>query len=74
MKPDAYSYPPRGMRREAAARYIGVGTTKFDEMVSDGLMPKPIRIDGVVLWDRQKLDGAFDALSDIQCAPPEFAV
>jgi hypothetical protein len=38
--------------------------TKFDEMVEDGRMPKPKRIDGRVVWDRIKLDAAFAALDD----------
>lgn len=57
-------YPPRGMSREEAARYIGVGTTKFDQMVKDGRMPKPKRVDGRTLWDRFKLDEAFTRLPD----------
>jgi predicted DNA-binding transcriptional regulator AlpA len=64
MKPDLFSYPPRGMAREAAARYVGLGTTKFDQMVIDGRMPKPKRIDGRVVWDRLLLDAAFDDLSN----------
>lgn len=59
---DAFAYPPRGMSREEAARYIGVGTTKFDEMVADESMPKPKRIDGRVIWDRIALDAAFSDL------------
>lgn len=65
MKSDPYSYPPRGMNREEAARYIGVGTTKFDELVKDGRMPKGKRIDGRVVWDRYKLDASFTDLPDI---------
>ncbi|KKX29617.1 hypothetical protein [Rhizobium sp. LC145] len=59
---DAHSYPPRGMSREEAARYVGVGTTKFDEMVADRRMPKPRKIDGRVVWDRIALDAAFSDL------------
>jgi predicted DNA-binding transcriptional regulator AlpA len=59
---DALSYPPRGMCREEAARYVGVGTTKFDEMVADRRMPKPRKIDGRVVWDRIALDAAFSDL------------
>ena len=62
------SLPPRGLSREQAAEYIGVGATKFDEMVKDGRMPKPKRIDGRVVWDRIQLDEAFDALND-EAAP-----
>jgi predicted DNA-binding transcriptional regulator AlpA len=58
------SLAPRGLSRVQAAEYIGVGATKFDEMVEDGRMPKPKRVDGRVLWDRVLLDQAFDALND----------
>jgi predicted DNA-binding transcriptional regulator AlpA len=61
---DAIAYAPRGLSREDAARYIGVGTTKFDEMVADGRMPKPKRIDGRVIWDRLKIEAAFSDLPD----------
>jgi excisionase family DNA binding protein len=49
---------PRSVTREQAARYVGVGTTKFDEMVHDGRMPRPFRIDGLVRWDIRRLDEA----------------
>lgn len=56
------SLPPRGLRREVAARYIGVSPSKFDEMVADGRMPKPKPIDRCKVWDRVALDLAFEAL------------
>jgi predicted DNA-binding transcriptional regulator AlpA len=58
------SLAPRGLSRAQAAEYIGVGTTKFDEMVGDGRMPRAKQIDGRLVWDRIKLDEAFDALDD----------
>jgi hypothetical protein len=58
------SLPPRGLSRLQAAEYIGVGGTKFDEMVADGRMPAPVKIDTRTIWDRSKLDEAFAALSD----------
>jgi excisionase family DNA binding protein len=58
------TYAPRGMSRDEAARYIGVGTSKFDEMVSDGRMPRPKRVDGRVICDRLRLDAAFTDLSE----------
>lgn len=61
---DPFAYPPRGMDRIEAARYIGVGPTKFDEMVADGRMPRPKRVDGRVVWDRLRLDAAFSDLSE----------
>jgi excisionase family DNA binding protein len=62
LRADAIAYPPRGMSREEAARYIGVGTTKFDEMVADRRMPQPRQIDGRTVWDRAELDIEFSAL------------
>ncbi|MDP9572428.1 UNVERIFIED_ORG: putative DNA-binding transcriptional regulator AlpA [Agrobacterium larrymoorei] len=59
---DTFAYAPRGLSRDEAARYIGVGVTKFDEMVSDRRMPKPKRVDGRVVWDRISLDAAFSDL------------
>ncbi|MFZ5616216.1 MAG: helix-turn-helix transcriptional regulator [Pseudomonadota bacterium] len=67
---------PRGLRRPEAAAYVGLGETKFDELVKDGRMPRPKRIDGRVVWDRRALDAAFDALgadleADFGTAAPE---
>lgn len=42
--------------------YVGVGTSKFDEMRKDGRMPAPRLIDGRRVWDIRELDLAFDAL------------
>lgn len=56
--------PRRGLSREEAAMYVGVGATKFDEMVSDGRMPKPKKVDARKVWDVRKLDMAFEALPD----------
>ncbi len=58
------AYAPRGFRREAAADWVGVSASKFDEMVKDGRMPKPKRVDGCVIWDRYRLDAAFEDLPD----------
>ncbi len=58
------SLPPRGLSRVQAAEYIGIGASKFDELVDDGRMPKPKRIDGRTVWDRIKLDEAFAAIDE----------
>ncbi len=55
-------YPIRGLNRQRAASYVGVGTTKFDEMVDDGRMPKPRCIDRRKLWDVKELDSHFEEL------------
>lgn len=53
---------PRGLSRETAASYIGIGATLFDVLVSDGRMPKPKLINSRKVWDRQELDIAFNKL------------
>jgi hypothetical protein len=55
--------PRRGLSRDEAAMYIGIGATKFDEMVIDGRMPAPVKIDARRVWDIRSLDLAFDELS-----------
>jgi excisionase family DNA binding protein len=62
LHPDPLAYPPRGMSRDEAARYVGVGNTKFDEMVADRRMPRPKRVDGRVIWDRLRIEAAFTDL------------
>ena len=42
--------------------YIGVSAGKFDQLVTDGRMPAPVKIDGRKVWDIRSLDVAFDAL------------
>ena len=44
--------------------YIGVSPSLFDNMVKDGRMPSAKRINARTVWDRKKLDAAFDALPD----------
>lgn len=58
--------PPRGLHREAAAAYIGVGKTLFDEMVRDGRMPAAKRINGRSVWDIRQLDAAFERLPSVE--------
>ena len=58
-----YDFLPPGVvpflvSRETAAALIGVGTTKFDEMVRDGRMPAPREADARVLWDTDELRAA----------------
>ena len=55
---------PRGLSREQAAAYVGVGPTKFDEMTRDGRMPKPKEVDARRIWDRYQLDQSFEALGE----------
>jgi hypothetical protein len=68
-----FDLAPRGLNRDRAAWYVGVGVTLFDEMVRDGRMPRPFKINARTLWDRHKLDDAFEALSDHDDRDWEFA-
>jgi predicted DNA-binding transcriptional regulator AlpA len=58
------SLAPRGLSRVEAAAYVGVSPSLFDAMVKDGRMPRPKRINARAVWDRKRLDEAFDALPD----------
>jgi hypothetical protein len=56
--------PPRGLNRAQAAEYLGIGTTKLDELVNRKLIKKPKRIDGRVVFDRLQLDRDFEKLGE----------
>jgi predicted DNA-binding transcriptional regulator AlpA len=58
------SIEPRGLNRVKSAAYVGVSPALFDEMVRDGRMPPPKRINSRLVWDRKQLDEAFEALPD----------
>lgn len=55
---------PRGLSRIRAAEYLGISPSLFDDMVRDGRMPRPKRINSRTVWDRRQLDHAFEALPD----------
>jgi hypothetical protein len=50
------------LSREEAAMYVGVSPGKFNQMLSDGRMPVPRRIDARKVWDIRDLDLAFESL------------
>jgi excisionase family DNA binding protein len=52
----------RGLSRNEAAEYVGVPVSLFEQMVSDGRMPKPLDVGTRRIWDRRKLDASFAAL------------
>lgn len=58
------AYAPRGLRRDAAADWVGMSPTKFDELVKSGLMPRGKLVRGCRVWDRYQLDSAFENLPD----------
>lgn len=60
----ALAFAPKGLSRLEAARYVGVSTTTFDEMVRERLMPRPKAVGTRVLWDRAQVDLFFEALPE----------
>jgi predicted DNA-binding transcriptional regulator AlpA len=58
------SLPPRGLSRVEAAAYVGISPSLFDLLVKDGRMPGPKRINSRTIWDRKKLDQAFELIPD----------
>ena len=56
------SLAPRGLSRVQSAFRIGVSPSLFDEMVADGRMPKPKKVNTRNIWDCLRLDEAFEAL------------
>ena len=56
--------PRRGLSVIDASTYVGVSRSKFLELVSDGRMPEPLRLDRRRIWDIRELDAAFDNLRD----------
>lgn len=60
--------PPRGLSRVLAAGYIGVSVGLFDEMVADGRMPQPKKINTRKVWDRIDIDRHFEALGTSEWA------
>jgi predicted DNA-binding transcriptional regulator AlpA len=61
--------PRRGLSRDEAAMYVGISPSKFDQMMGDGRMPAPRRIDGRKVWDVLELDLCFDELPHDDAAP-----
>lgn len=62
--PETHGRWPRLLKRPEAAAYAGVSVSKFDQMVSDGRMPQPKRIDTRKAWDKNALDAAIDDLPE----------
>ncbi len=55
-----YGAWPRGLGEDQAAPYVGVSTNKFRAEVKAGLWPKPETRGGRKIWDRHRLDEAWD--------------
>lgn len=70
---DPYAYPPRGLDRAAAARYLALPPDTFSALVQVGTLPQPRQLGGIAVWDRNELDAAFKALPAAGRLAPEPA-
>lgn len=61
---DQLAWPPRLLRAERAAAYLGMGTRTFLGLVAKGILPKPKHIGGMRAWDRYRLDAWVDDGND----------
>jgi excisionase family DNA binding protein len=61
---DQMAYPPRAMRLDRAAAYLGISDSTFLRLVDDGTLPQPVRLGGAVTWDRYALDAAYNNLAN----------
>lgn len=68
----AFSYPPLLLRREEAARYVGMSPSAFDAEVKAGRVPAPVPTTGSLkAWHRLDLDGwAEDRRTAAEAANP----
>jgi excisionase family DNA binding protein len=70
---DSFAYPPRAMRVDQAAAYLGMSRSMFLKLVEEGVMPPAVKIRSMATWDRLDLDAAYDDLKH-KDAPGENSV
>lgn len=61
---DVLAYPPRLLRADRAAAYLDMSERAFLRLVREGKLPKPKRFNGIVAWDRYRLDACVDDADD----------
>jgi predicted DNA-binding transcriptional regulator AlpA len=52
------------MRADRAAAYVGMSKSEFLKLVDAGVMPKPLKIGAMSIWDRLALDMAVEDLTE----------
>ncbi len=57
---------PRGLSRRLAAAYRGVSVNKWMAEVKQGLWPKPETSGGRLIWDRHRIDEAWDRREQLE--------
>ena len=55
---------PRGLCLSDAAAYFGISPSLFSKLVEDGRAPLPKSINKRMVWDRRRLDEAFELLPE----------
>ncbi|WP_201153873.1 hypothetical protein [Rhodothalassium salexigens] len=65
---------PRRMKAHLAAAYMGVAPSTFHSRVRQGRYPSGYRNGGNVLWYKEDLDVALDALKGLVPAEEEWRV
>ncbi len=60
---------PRGLNCEQAAAYAGVSPNTFLTEVKNGLWPKPEARGHRKIWDRRRIDEAWDRLDETEGDP-----
>jgi predicted DNA-binding transcriptional regulator AlpA len=53
----------RLLTRPAAAEYLSISASHFDDLVSQGVFPKPIKLGRAVRWDIRALDQSVDRMA-----------
>jgi predicted DNA-binding transcriptional regulator AlpA len=67
------SLPRLALRRDEAAASLSISPSTFDTWIKKGRVPKGKAIDGVTLWDVQKLREAWQKLQDADDQPEDDA-
>jgi predicted DNA-binding transcriptional regulator AlpA len=62
---DRLAYPPKGMRADRAAAYLGMSKSEFLRLVEEGVFPKAKKIGTMAIWDRCALDVAFEVIAAV---------
>ncbi len=60
---------PRGLSYRQAAAYAGVSDNKFLAEVEEGLWPKPETRGSRKIWDRRRMDEAWDRRGETEGDP-----
>jgi predicted DNA-binding transcriptional regulator AlpA len=68
------SLPPRLVSAVQGAEFLNISTNKFYQLVGEGRLPRPVKIDRRNAWDVLDLHAAVDRMkSDPVDAADEFA-